>query len=72
MLAPFMLPECLVISTFIFPIGVHVGKQVRFAKTLEDACDASVCSVTRLASLEKIVVESYLVESQLASKVPSQ
>jgi hypothetical protein len=42
MLAPFVLPETLVVSIFIHPVVVHVREQIGFASRLENLCNVGV------------------------------
>ena len=38
-LAPFMLPEALVVALVVFPVRLHVAQRIRIAGCLEDLCD---------------------------------
>lgn len=46
MLAPFMLPETLIVAFVIRPVGLHVRQKVGFAKGLQDLGDVGVCTRT--------------------------
>lgn len=76
MLAPFMLPEALVIACVVFPVCLHVRQKVCLAERLEDASDTSVFSVLESETNTKGTIfkapAAYRAESQFASKVPSQ
>lgn len=50
MLVPLVLPEALVITLVVLPVGLHVGQQLGPALRLEDLCDVRILA-RRIAEL---------------------